>query len=87
MCARLGRAAPPKPGDVAIPVETVAGHVAQVDFGYAGMMYDTESDKLRRAWVFVMVLGRQTPTRRTPATTRSATRRSAEPRAAAHTCR
>lgn len=57
MCSRLGRSSPPRPGDVAIPVETHAGQVAQVDFGYAGMMYDEASDKLRRAWVFVMVLG------------------------------
>jgi transposase len=43
-------------GDVAIPVETEPGDVAQVDFGYAGRLWDPESKSLRRAWVFVMVL-------------------------------
>ena len=43
--------------DIAIPVETKPGHVAQVDFGYAGYRRDPESGKLRKAWVFVMVLG------------------------------
>jgi len=43
--------------DVAIPVITNPGAVAQVDFGYAGKLYDPESGLLRRAWVFVMVLG------------------------------
>jgi hypothetical protein len=33
------------------------GEVAQVDFGYAGKLWDPESGKLRKAWVFVMVLG------------------------------
>lgn len=42
--------------DVAIPVETAAGEVAQVDFGYVGMLYDAASGRLRKAWVFVMVL-------------------------------
>ena len=56
LCARLDRAAPPKATDVAIPVETLAGAVAQVDFGYAGRMVDPATGTLRRAWVFVMVL-------------------------------
>lgn len=43
--------------DVAIPVETAAGEVAQVDFGYVGKLYDASSGRLRTAWVFVMVLG------------------------------
>jgi hypothetical protein len=43
--------------DVAIPVETPAGEVAQVDFGYAGKLYDAKEGRFRRAWVFVMVLG------------------------------
>ncbi|RMH39936.1 MAG: IS21 family transposase, partial [Alphaproteobacteria bacterium] len=45
-----------QPEDVAIPVETVAGEVAQVDFGYAGKFYDPQTGALRRTWVFVMVL-------------------------------
>jgi transposase len=43
--------------DVAIPVETAAGDVAQVDFGYAGKLWDPITRMPRKAWVFVMVLG------------------------------
>jgi transposase len=43
--------------DIAIPVDTEPGHVAQVDFGYAGYRRDPESGRVRKAWVFVMVLG------------------------------
>ncbi|WP_426730243.1 IS21 family transposase [Myxococcus faecalis] len=43
--------------DVAIPVETAPGEVAQVDFGEVGRLYDADTGTLRRAWVFVMVLG------------------------------
>ncbi|WP_418766076.1 hypothetical protein [Myxococcus xanthus] len=43
--------------DVAIPVETAPGEVAQVDFGEVGRLYDADTGALRRAWVFVMVLG------------------------------
>jgi transposase len=46
-----------QPRDVAIAVETEPGDVAQVDFGYAGRLWDPETKALRRAWVFVMVLG------------------------------
>lgn len=42
--------------DVAIPVETTAGDVAQVDFGHVGWLYDAASGRRRRAWVFVLVL-------------------------------
>ncbi len=42
--------------DVAIPVETAPGDVAQVDFGYVGKLYDPSCGQLRKAWVFVMVL-------------------------------
>jgi transposase len=42
--------------DVAIPVETAAGDIAQVDFGYIGKLYDSSCGQLRKAWVFVMVL-------------------------------
>ncbi len=57
MCLRLAREAGPKPEDVAIPVETAPGEVAQVDFVYAGKIYDPERGVLRRAWLFVMALG------------------------------
>jgi transposase len=43
--------------DVVIPVETGPGEVAQVDFGYAGRLYDPDTGTVRKAWVFVMVLG------------------------------
>jgi transposase len=43
--------------DVAIPVETRPGEVAQVDFGEIGRLWDPVAGQLRRAWVFVMVLG------------------------------
>jgi transposase len=46
-----------RPEDVAIPVDTEPGEVAQVDFGYAGLLWDAATGKPRKAWVFVMVLG------------------------------
>jgi len=42
--------------DVAIPIEVAPGQFAQVDFGYAGMLYDPEHGVLRKTWVFVMTL-------------------------------
>ncbi len=57
LCARLGRAVGPRPCDVAIPVDTAAGEVAQVDFGYVGYLFDPDAQIQRKAWVFVMVLG------------------------------
>lgn len=42
--------------DVAIPVETMPGEVAQVDFGYVGKLFDPTTQTLRKAWCFVMVL-------------------------------
>src|SRR5262245_30637138 len=43
--------------EVAIPVETEAGKIAQVDFGYVGKLFDPATQTLRKAWCFVMVLG------------------------------
>jgi len=57
MVLRLEKARGVQPEDVAIPVETAPGHVAQVDFGYVGKLYDPEQGVLRKAYVFVMVLG------------------------------
>ena len=57
LCARLKKELGVRPEDVRIPVETGPGEVAQVDFGYVGMLYDPDSGVLRKAWVFVMVLG------------------------------
>ena len=56
-CARLRRELGVQAEDVVIPVETPAGEVAQVDFGYAGKLYDPKEGRFRRAWVFVLVLG------------------------------
>jgi transposase len=42
--------------EVAIPVETGPGEVAQVDFGYVGKLLDPTTMTLRKAWCFVMVL-------------------------------
>ena len=53
---RVKRERGPQPEDVAVPVPTVAGREAQVDFGYAGKLYDPERGVVRRAWVFVMLL-------------------------------
>jgi len=56
VCLRLEREAGPRATDVAIPVVTAPGEVAQVDFGYAGKRYDQERGVLRKTWLFVMTL-------------------------------
>lgn len=56
LCRRLARAQGPQPEDVAIPVVTLPGAVAQVDFGYVGELFDPDQGLARKAWVFVMVL-------------------------------
>lgn len=48
----LGAATP----GVTVRVETAPGVEAQVDFGFAGLFGDPATGRLRRAWVFVMVL-------------------------------
>jgi len=48
LCRRLRAAAGVHPEDVAIPVETRAGEVAQVDFGYVGYLIDPQTGKLRK---------------------------------------
>jgi transposase len=57
LCLRLERDEGPKAIDVAIPVETAPGEIAQVDFGYAGKRYEPPRGLLRKSWVFVMTLG------------------------------
>lgn len=57
LCWRIAGEKGVKAEDVAIPVETAAGEVAQVDFGYVGRLYDATRGGYRRAWVFVMTLG------------------------------
>jgi transposase len=56
MCRQISKATGVRAEDVAIPVETGAGEVAQVDFGYVGELYDPDEGRLRKAWIFVMVL-------------------------------
>ena len=56
LCRRIEKNRPPSPNDVAIRVETEAGQEAQVDFGYAGRLWDPAQNILRKAWIFVMVL-------------------------------
>lgn len=54
---RWKKVRPVSADDIVIPVETIAGDVAQVDFGYVGKLYDPSTGRQRKAWVFVMVLG------------------------------
>lgn len=42
--------------DVMVRVECRPGEEAQVDFGFAGLMYDPATHQLRRTWAFVMTL-------------------------------
>ncbi len=42
--------------EVTVRVETAPGEEAQVDFGFAGWMYDPARKKLRKAWFFAMTL-------------------------------
>jgi len=37
-------------------METPPGQQAQVDFGYAGLMFDPETGRRRKAWAFIMIL-------------------------------
>jgi len=53
---RFVRNLEPRTPDVTVRVETPPGEEAQVDFGYAGMMIDPETEKLRKTWMFVMTL-------------------------------
>jgi transposase len=56
LCARRRKERPPNPDHVAIPVETSPGQVAQVDFFEIGKLWDPKQGRLRRCWLFVMVL-------------------------------
>lgn len=46
----------PKKVNVTIRVETEPGEEAQVDFGQACQLWDERTQKLRKSWIFVMVL-------------------------------
>ena len=39
-----------------VRIETPPGDEAQVDFGYAGLMYDPDMKKKRKTWAFIMTL-------------------------------
>ena len=57
LCRAIRRRRGVRAEDVAIPVETAPGEVAQVDFGHVGKLLDPSTNRLRDAWCFVMVLG------------------------------
>lgn len=42
--------------EACIRIETQPGEEGQVDFGFAGLMWDPTGKRLRRGWVFVMTL-------------------------------
>lgn len=48
---------PPQKMEAVGRLETPPGEVAQVDFGAVGQLFDPTTQTLRKAWVFVMVLG------------------------------
>lgn len=52
---RLQRERGARPEDVAVPIPTRPGEAAQIDFGYAGRLYDPARGVVRRAWVFVLL--------------------------------
>lgn len=56
MCRAIRKQKGVQPQDVAIPVVTAPGEIAQVDFGYAGKLYDPQTGRFRKTWFFVMVL-------------------------------
>lgn len=56
-CRSLAKLEGPKPESVTMPVETLPGDVAQVDFVYAGKLLDPARKIMRKAWIFVMTLG------------------------------
>jgi transposase len=53
---RFVRKLRPRASRATVRVERKPGEEGQVDFGYAGRMIDPETGKLRRTWVFVMIL-------------------------------
>ena len=53
---RFVRNLEPTTPEATVRVETRPGEEAQVDFGYAGLMIDPDTGRLRKTWAFVMVL-------------------------------
>ncbi|QDV09323.1 Integrase core domain protein [Planctomycetes bacterium Poly30] len=56
-CRQLKKGEGPKATDIAIPVVTQPGNVAQVDFCLGGKRYDPVQKALRKTWIFIMTLG------------------------------
>ena len=54
----VSKSAGPKETDVAIPIHAPPGE-AQVDFGYLGLFYDPATGKMRKTWVFVLVMAQR----------------------------
>lgn len=46
-----------QPPVTVVRIETAPGEVAQVDFGFAGLVRDDQTGQLRKAWIFSLVLG------------------------------
>lgn len=57
LCTRLTRERGVSPDEVAIPVTSEPGGIAQVDFSYVGKRYDSVLGVLRKSWLFLMSLG------------------------------
>ncbi|WP_249755692.1 IS21 family transposase [Microvenator marinus] len=56
MVRQIKKAKGPSAESVVLHVETQPGEVAQVDFGSVGKLFDPDTGKVRKAYVFVMVL-------------------------------
>jgi transposase len=59
--SRFVRTLEPANPDVTVRVEVAPGAEVQVDFGYAGKMYDPATQTVRKAWAFVGTLGLLAP--------------------------
>ena len=55
--AQMKKTDGPQAVDIVIPVDTVPGEIAQVDFVYAGKIYDPARGLMRKTWLFVLSLG------------------------------
>jgi transposase len=53
---RLVHQLEPREPEAYVRVETLPGQEAQVDFGYAGLTRDPATGRLRKTWLFVMLL-------------------------------
>jgi hypothetical protein len=46
----------PNPKNCTVPLVAKPGEEAQVDYGYVGLMFDSKSGKMRKAYAFIMTL-------------------------------